>query len=264
MIDHAMTNADYHAHSAISKSGLDLIDRSPAHYIAGRTEPRKETPAMTFGTACHAYVLEPHTFNKRYITLLEKIDRRTKEGKAQWATFQAEAGDREVLERETFENLVSIGINIMNHPVASELLDEKVGKAELSVFGNIWGVDVKCRPDWLREDGIVVDLKTTDNASPSAFAKSCASYRYHVQAAYYTDILATIGQDIKAFVFIAVEKTAPYAVGVYEIDAEAIEAGREAYQRNLDTYKRCMESGHWPAYSDGIETLTLPRWIFNN
>jgi exodeoxyribonuclease VIII len=41
---------------------------------------------------------------------------------------------------------------------------------------------------------------------------------------------------------------------------DSLEAGREAYQRNLDTYKRCMDSGRWPAYSSAIETLTLPRW----
>ena len=28
-----MSNADYHAHSAISKSGLDLIEKSPAHFF---------------------------------------------------------------------------------------------------------------------------------------------------------------------------------------------------------------------------------------
>lgn len=261
MIDHTLTNAEYHQHPAISKSGLDRIDQSPAHYRAWLTEKRVSTPALAFGTAAHSYILEPEIFDDGYIVMTDKIDRRTKVGKEAWETFQAEAGDRQVLTHEDFAALVAMRGNVDAHPVARELLEE--GVAEASVFGELFNVAVKCRPDWLRaNDGIVVDLKTTDNASPNAFARSIAKYRYAVQAALYQDILAAEGIDVKAFVFIAVEKTAPHAVGVYELDGESLEVGQIAYQRNLDTYRRCLETDHWPAYSNAVETLTLPRWAF--
>ena len=259
-ISHDFTNAEYHAHPAISKSGLDRIDQSPAHYRAWLESPRETTPALTFGSAAHAYLLERDVFDESYVVMSEKIDRRTKAGKESWEAFQADANGREVLTLDDMATLAAMNASVGQHPIAEELLDSGAGKAEVSFFSELWGVSVKCRPDWLREDGIVVDLKTTDNAGPNAFAKSCAKWRYHVQAAFYSDVLANEGIDVKAFIFIAVEKAAPYAVGVYELDMDSLEAGREAYQRNLDTYKRCLDTGHWPAYSHSIETLTLPRW----
>lgn len=262
MIFYHMQNAEYHAHPAISKSGLDLIDRSPSHYIAGKSEPRKETPALTYGRRCHTAILESDAFDSRYAVAPSGIDRKTKIGKEAWEAFTAETAGREIITAEDLEKLAYIRASIIAHPVAEELLDPGSGRSEVSVFSEMSGVAVKCRPDWLRDDGIVVDLKTTENAGPGAFSKSCASYRYHVQSAFYADILSSVGIEPKAFVFVAVEKQAPYAVGVYELDAESIELGRIAYQRNIETYAACLKSGRWPAYSDGIETLSLPRWAF--
>lgn len=260
MIDYTMPNADYHAHPAISKSGLDRINQSPAHYRAWLTEPRKETPALALGSAAHAFILERDSFFDRYAVAPEGIDRRTKDGKSQWAEFDAQANGKTVIKAEDLQQIDRMAASVWAHESARELLSE--GRAEVSVFANLWGVDTKCRPDWLREDGLVMDLKTTDDASAAAFPSSVAKWRYHVQAALYQDILATVGIKVSAFVFCAVEKNPPHAVGVYLLDDDAIEAGREAYQRNLNTYKTCIETGSWPAYSPAIETLTLPRWAF--
>lgn len=260
MILFQMSNAGYHEQPAISKSGLDRINQSPAHYQSWLSEPRQETPALIFGSAAHCQVLEPESFWDRYIESPDGIDRRTSAGKLAWAAFEKTAAGKIPLKKDDVERLQKIATSINTHPSAAELLQD--GIAEASCFAEIWGVDVKCRPDWLRDDGIVVDLKTTDDASPDAFSRSVAKYRYHVQAAFYSDILAIRGRPVSAFIFIAVEKTPPYAVSVFELDPSSLEAGRDAYQRNLDTYKRCVETGQWPAYSNAIETLSLPRWAF--
>mgnify|MGYP006284987957 CR=1 FL=1 len=250
-----MNNAEYHAHPALSKSGLDQINRSPAHYQAWLTDPRIETPAMKIGTAAHCAILEPDRFQTDYIAAPEGIDRRTKAGKEQWADM--ESSGKIILPADDYAALLAMRESVMSHPSARELLSE--GVAEQSYFGQLWGVDVKCRPDWLIS-GIVVDLKTTQDASLSGFSKSIANYRYAVQHAFYSDVLAACGIDVSAFIFVAVEKVAPYAIGVYELDAASVEVGREAYQRNLDTYKRCLDTGEWPAYSNAIESISLPKW----
>jgi exodeoxyribonuclease VIII len=256
VILHNLTNAEYHAHAAISKSGLDRMDQSPAHYTSWLSEPKKETPALVFGGAAHCIILEPEEFLSRYISAPDGIDRRTKDGKAAWA--EIEATGKTILSADDWKKLFDISCSISAHPVANELLSD--GIAESSVFAELLGVPVKCRPDWLHDNSVIVDLKTTENAGPNAFSKSVANYRYHVQAAFYSDICQEIGLDIKAFVFIAVEKNPPYAVSVYELDFDSIEVGRTLYQRNLETYRRCLEADHWPAYSQSIETLSLPRW----
>ena len=51
MITETLSNAEYHAHPAISKSGLDLMSRSPAHYRYRAAS--KPSRTMEIGTAIH-------------------------------------------------------------------------------------------------------------------------------------------------------------------------------------------------------------------
>lgn len=251
---------EYHATSAISKSGLDRVNQSPAHFISWREEPQKSSPALEIGSATHTAILEPDLMETTYH--VGKIDRRTKEGKAQ--AEEIEATGKKLLSEEDYGRIMRMRNSVLCHSTALDLFS--CGTPEVTLMGEFQGVKAKARIDWLislQDTTIVVDLKTTECASPEAFAKSCAQYRYHVQAAWYSDLLKAAGLEAQAFYFVVVEKSAPYAVAVYELDAESIQLGREAYQRNLDTYKACLESNQWPAYSQYVESLSLPRWAFN-
>lgn len=247
-----LPSATYHAHPAVSKSVLDRIARSPLHaraYLDGqRDEP---TASMIFGTAMHCAVLEPQRFAAEYSVW--EGDRRTKEGKAAYEAMQATGAT--IISRDDHDAISAMVASIRQHAVASTLLEN--GQAETSVF---WkhqasGIECKCRPDWLRSDGIVVDLKTTEDASPAAFARSVAAYRYHVQAAHYL-----AGTEAERFVFIAIEKKAPYAVAVYELDADSLQVGQRLRERDLDQYASCLEFNQWPGYPAQIQTLALPKW----
>ena len=46
----------------------------------------------------------------------------------------------------------------------------------------------------------------------------------------------------------------------YTLDDVAKEKGRELYQQDLQTLQAAWAADEWPAYSDQIETLTLPAW----
>lgn len=182
-------------------------------------------------------------------------------------------GHRIVLSPDEWDQLHRMRDAVMAHPAASALLTGAPGWPELSVY---WddpdtGELCRCRPDFWRADGIIVDVKTTDDASPEGFAKSIANWRYHVQHPYYLDginhALAQMGKptcehpaSAKAFVFLAVEKKAPYAVAVYMLDAASGQAGREEYRSDLDTYAHCVASGAWPGYGDKVQQIALPDW----
>lgn len=250
-----MPSADYHAHPAVSKSVLDKLARSPLHaraYLDGtRDEP---TAAMNFGTALHTAVLEPRRFADEYHVF--EGERRTKAGKEAYELLLATGAT--ILSRADFDAVLAMELSIRQHPVAGQLLQDKDGIAEPSVFWQhpTTGLECKCRPDWwLQGGGIVVDLKTTEDASPAGFARSIAQYRYHVQAAHYMT-----GTQAKMFFFVAVEKKAPYAVAVYELDADALQTGHKLRERDLDQYASCVEFGTWPGYPAEIQTLSLPKW----
>lgn len=264
----ALDNAEYHRHSAVSKSHLDLVARSPLHYWARYVDPNRvepePTPAMLLGTAVHTHILEPDEWAARYVAGPEALDRRTKAGKEAWAAFEADAAGRTVISRNDADLVLAMGRAVRNHPAASMLL-QLLGAAETTWMWHdaATGLQCKCRPDWLTTDvSLIVDLKTTEDASPAGFRKSIANFRYHVQAAWYLDgVERATGRRPEQFLFICVEKRAPYACAVYAADAEMIDAGAKQARLDLDTLAVCKAADAWPGYSDQIEPISLPAWM---
>lgn len=218
---------------------------------------------MRLGTALHTHVLELSRWDQE-IAVAPPMDRRTKAGKESWAAFEAEAAGKTVITADDAEQVMAMGRAVMRHPAAALLLGLS-GKAETT---HMWtdagtGLECKCRPDWLTDDGsIVVDLKTTKNASIQGFKRSVADYRYHVQAAWYLHGLEqATGRRPDQFIFICVESSAPYACAVYAADAEMIERGHDQAMRDLAKLAVCKAADHWPSYSDQIETISLPGWM---
>jgi exodeoxyribonuclease VIII len=258
--------ATYHADSeAVSKHGLDLINRAPALYRHRLDNPQREqTPAQRFGTLAHTIVLEEARFHES-VALAPKVDRRTKAGREQWDEFTAAHPGKEIITEEEFREFVALRDAIRAHPAASSAL-EHASAIEPSLY---WtdvdtGVACRARPDLVRRDGIVVDLKTAQDASAGSFAREAIKYRYHVQAAFYLDALRAIEWEADAFVFVVVEKAAPHLVQVFAADADFLNAGRAAYKADLLRYKSCREKNEWPGYSPDVLPLGLPGWMKNN
>jgi len=249
---------EYHKSAGISKSQLDQMAKSPAHYLASLTTVRKETPAMRIGSLFHGMVLEGTK-----VAVAPACDKRTKEGKAIFAEFEAAHQGAEIVTADEGEMLFGMVKSVMDHPAARALLNGP-GIAE----GSCWWMDeqsgelCRCRPDKYRQDlGIIVDLKTTEDASPAGFAKSIWKYAYHRQAAMYADgVESATGDIIKGFVFVCVEKSSPYAVGVYRLDMQGEEAGRVSYKSLLLDLSDCKAKKSFPAYSPKIETISLPAY----
>lgn len=254
----SVSNEDYHAAPGVSKSGLDKLARSPAHYLAYLREDRRETPALRLGRLIHSAILEPDSLA---LAIAPDCDKRTKAGKEAWAGFERQAAGCQIVTADEAEQVRRMRDAVYTHPAARRLLFAP-GVAEASGwwFDQTSGELCRCRPDYRREDGILVDLKTTEDAG-SGFKRSCANYGYHRQAAFYCDgVEAITGERPAGFVFVAVEKSPPFAVAAYRLAPVDIELGRALYQRDLTTLAECKSTRVWPGYSEKIETLSLPTW----
>jgi exodeoxyribonuclease VIII len=254
-----ISNADYHADPAISASQLKEIGRSPYHYWSRYLDPDRTptiaTSAMKLGSLTHCAVLEPDKLSKRYgIT----PDRRSNAGKALAA--EMEATGIEAVTAQEMEQALAMAASVRSNSTAALLLSN--GQAEQSFWWDdvSTGLRCKCRPDWLSADGAtIVDLKTCVDASPAGFAKSVAQWSYQVQSAHYL-----CGTLAKRFIFVAVEKSFPYAIGVYELDAQAMVHGAVLRHNALQILQDCKAVNSWPGYTDGIQTLQLPGWALKD
>jgi len=249
---------EYHRDPSISKSGLDQFRKSPAHYKHWLTAERKETPAMRIGTLTHGAVLEPNSFVENTV-VAPLVDKRTKEGKSIWEQFKVEHDAKEIITIDEHDQIVAMRDSVRKHQAAGKLLAR--GGSEISVFAVCPQSKVMCkgRYDWL-DGNTIVDLKTTEDASPEGFAKSVANYRYHIQAAHYLALANLVGIKDATFKMIAVEKSAPYAVAVYELDAADLILAEAERIKLLEMFASCTQFQSWPAYSQNITTISLPRW----
>lgn len=250
---------EYLSWDAVSKHDLDLVARSPAHYRAAKLTPQETTPAMAFGTAAHAWILEPETAAQQ-VAVMPKVDRRTKAGKEQWAEFEMMHPNKVHIDDEDARHLAAMASAVRHHKVACRLLDDRTA-TEISVLWQDPRTEImcRCRPD-LVAGNIIVDLKTTFDASKAAFSHTMHKYRYQVQAAYYLDGCRAVGlvPDVSDFVFIAVEKKPPYGVAIYHLPVDDIDRGRFQYEKDLTHFAYAKRTNLWRGYSEAIDTIQLP------
>lgn len=175
-----------------------------------------------------------------------------------------------------YKDMIAMLAAVQRDPWAGPLL--KGAKTEQSFFvyedvevtdpetGEVIVVQVlkKCRTDAITANGMLVaDLKTTDDVSEEGFGATIARRRYHVQAAWYLDILRKLyGRDApKYFAFVAAQKTRPYDVAVHFLEAEEIEAGRRLYQQDLARLILAQQRDYWPGVARGKTIKAcLPSW----
>lgn len=247
----------------VSKSALDLIERSPMHYRAwvDGELPDEDTPALLFGRAFHAALLEPEVFESEFVVEPEFGDQRKPANKLARKEWFEEHGAATAIKADDMAQIQAMVASVRAHPLGRQMLRE--GEPELTV---VWqddetGLKCKCRADYyVSRHELVVDAKSALNASPEQFKRDIVKYRYHVQDALYRAGFSAADKPVRHFAFLAVEKERPHAVAIYELDSDAIGRGYTATRRNMDTLAECMRKNKWPGYSESIQSLELPPW----
>lgn len=258
-IYNGIPNEAYHSGPGVSKSGLwELHSKSPFHF---QFAPREEKNFFDLGEAGHIAVLEPNTLEDRVYRGPD--DRRGNK----WTDAQefCKISGKVCLTSKDYDKALIIRDTLHADPTVNALVTGSAAQVEASGF---WqdeqtGMMCRCRPDLYRPDlSLIVDLKTTASAHPSKFARSVVDYGYHAQEAFYTDGWRALGQDVQAFVFIAVEKSDPFAFAIYELPPSIVEEGRAQMRAALDRYAECKRTDTWPGYGAGVQELKFQRWAY--
>lgn len=220
---------------------------------------------LILGTGSPTFVLDPAIHGLKKDGDIAASPRAT----ATWKAAEAEARERgEVPVHITDWRVIeAMAQAVKGHKLAGALFED--GEAELSGYWRdpATGVALRFRPDWSTWRGsrgdhlYLVDLKTTDDASPAEFARSVNKYRYHAQDAWYTAGAEALElADRVSFLFVAVSKKAPHLVSVCELDYEAKQLGHRLNRQAIETYARCIETNEWPDFGTGPHLISLPAW----
>jgi len=278
-----ISNKFYHGESEhIGHSSLLRYLKSPRYVkwwndLPADADEKKSTAAMQFGSAAHSFVLEPETFEAEVFVMNELM--RPEPDKTfvstknrEWKANIIEANsNKTIITNEDYQTLCDMKAVLFADKRIQVLLSG--GQAEMSLFMEFKGVKTKIRCDYIKniliKNAPIIDYKTTDDASPEGFNKAMANYNYHVQAAYYLDILNQFQEQDRQFIFIVQEKKPPFIFGIYRCSISDIEAGRVIYEKLLDLHKWCIEENDWKGMEifaenpQGIIETRLPAYSAN-
>jgi len=225
------SNDIYHSHDSISASGLKYISKYSVFHFLNRIQ--KETDSMAFGTAVHTALLEKDTFYDIYHVMPEIGDLRKKENKELKKLEEEKADGKILLSNTDYERIKGILKNFKKNKLAQKYC---LGEVELSHYLEYDNIPVRVRPDVINHvAGFISDVKTCQDASPDAFRRDVFKWGYHLQAAFYMDML-----EVDTFKFVCVEVNHPYTVVVHTLNDEFIELGRKKYKQALKDWKHYL------------------------
>lgn len=217
----------------VSSTQLRRFDRTGL--VAVEQTNAGVTTGLMMGEALHRLVLEPETFWSRYLVL---DDTRPK---------QSGGSEEDLMRREWLDawqwsalsHARDALLNYRRFPVADWLAR---GRKELSIYwrdtaGNPW----KARPDCFTEQ-VVLEVKTTSDCRPEAFARVRQRFGYDIQAVHYIEAVTQLTGRSPRFLFLTVELTQPYSVWIHEHDDSQLSLARQALEQLKLAYVRTVQT----------------------
>ena len=263
-----MTEKEYRAHPAVSRSELWRIRESPEKFKYFKENPQEPTQALLLGQALHKLVLQPTDFYNDF-AVAESFDRRTKAGKEAYSNFCLANEGKAVITKDMYEQITAMCASIFANPFAKKLLLSEGAEKEKEYFwtDEMTGEECKCRADLVTEIGgmpLVVDIKTTGSADTDSFMREAVKYGYDFQSGMYTEGVGACTGKQWDFVVIAVEKEPPYSVNIMQADKTFVQRGVDLFREYIGVYHDCKVSGDWYGYlgkSQSVNELKLPGYL---
>lgn len=244
-----------HGREYFSPSQLKKLFLSVGQLNAYLKRAFTTSSAMALGSAVHCRLLEPLSFDDRYIVFDDAEKCKEIGGKRPTATkaysefkleFAEQNKDKDILTQSDWEIIEKIESNCAMNGIIDTFFTD--GDAEITVRGVAKGFDEEfealCIIDYDKED-MSIDLKTT--------SKPLHKFRFDANELGY-DIQAVVTQSLnqKDFVFIAVQTVEPYDIGVYTISESFKNRGKMKVNQALTNY-----SSYEDIYSSAVLTFEL-------
>ncbi len=271
MIDYEMKNKEYFELDALNSSFLKTVLRSTLHAKKQKENPKPATDAMKKGTVYHSAILEPEDFKDRFFVIPGNIKTHTIKGReiakeyfdnigldmpstvssepklVKWLSKEG----IEVISEQLHKEAAQIREIVMGHMEISGILNS--GSPEVVVTGELMGEKCKAKLDWWTVDKrVIMDVKSCQDCSWSAFKKDIAKYNYDLSAAIYSDIVQCNTGYAPVFKWLAVETKAPHDKALWKIGPEMLKQGRARYEKAITDWALARDLGIYTGNQRGI------------
>lgn len=265
---------EYHSDKEyISASSIKEAKKSMRKYHHYRNNPQDRKDHFDMGNAFELALLDHFNGTKDFIMKVSVFDesKRPKpamnfngaENKKWKSDFFETNKDKYIISYEDYECIKSMIENCKADPTVCALLSNTDYQTSLYWTDEKTGVKIKTRPDVVKLNRpVIVDVKTTKDASPKKFSRDCAEYDYPTQATIQIRGAIETGlfTHVDKYYWIVVENVAPFDVVIYEFPKEYWEECNMSLDFTLSKIKKNEIKGYSERADNkyGIISLQLP------
>lgn len=239
----------------LSYSSLKEFAKSPKHYLDYLNRKKETTPAMLFGSMIHCLLLEPFKFDDQF-AVMGNIDRRTTEGKKAYNEFVENSAGKDVVTESDYNDAKNIVNNAMSNKEIADAVNN-CSAFEQEFRTEIFELPIRGFFDGVADD-YILEVKTTNDATPKTIINDFYNRQYHMQAGLYNLVAE------KPIKYLIIETKAPYDSYIASPSNDYIENGKNFLLDNIESFKYCMEyndfnRGYDYHYESPI-VIDLPKW----
>lgn len=283
---------DYHANKThISATKIKMAKRSLSYWQWMETHPQDKKLHLDFGNAFELALLDKENFNKEvailqteyWVQLAQeekknegkealKVPKNSTRYKAEESKFlSANEGKYIIPDKgaQSFEYIEYMLESCYKDAVIQKLISGTEYQLSLFWTHEETELNMKTRPDICkRKKNVIVNLKTAQDGSPSAFSRDLANYDYPLQAA--VEIMGCLRTGLMTSVdnyfWLVVEKEPPFNATIYELTQSDIAWAMDELCFVLDRIARAKKENKYPGYGDradnefGILQANIPMY----
>lgn len=213
----------------------------------------EDRPAYVVGRAAHCRTLEgADEFRRRFAIggpVNPKTGRPFGQDTKAYAEWAATIG-KPAVSQDTADLCEQLAEAVHGHAEAAALLAE--GQAEGVIRTAYAGTPCQIRVDWTHPERGIVDLKTIDDLD--WFEAQARSFGYAHQLAFYRAVFAAVAGVQPDVHIVAVEKQAPYRVGVWRFTDQVLTAAARENLAAIERLRICRAQGRWPTGYEAVRT----------
>ena len=238
---------------------------------------REETNAMRMGSGAHALLFEPQEFCNRFCVMPDfhlSPDNVTGKGvpsqtrttdwyKKKVALFAQDNPGKTIIGQTQYAQCLRAIDAIWARPKMRELVESSA--KEVTVYGQICGIDCKSRLDLLSTQRIIGDLKNSASVHKRDFGRVFMRLRYDFKLAFYRDMVRQNIGDPKSIQLICQELSGDFDNTLVEVPAIVIDNAWSKVVEVMTQYKQCLATNKWPGVDGGKDyyELEVPNWAMD-